>query len=98
MSEQADRTGISEAEMLGRLMTVETILMVLLAHVANLTPSPAGFAAKVLDNAEQAISKTAEEAPPEKDTAALAALQSFGRLCDEMLIHLHRQIPPRGQA
>ncbi len=99
MGESADseRGGISEAEMLGRLMTVETVLMTLMAHVATLAPAPAGFTAQVMENAEKVISKTAEEAPPGREAAANAMLESFGRLCDQMIAHVHRHTPPQGQ-
>lgn len=86
-----------EADLVGRMLTVETLLMALMAHMADLTTNPAGFAAQVMDDAEQAISRAAQQAPQEMDQCAIAALESFGRLSAQMLAHLNRHASPQGR-
>ncbi|MFG1267654.1 hypothetical protein V5F40_06790 [Xanthobacter sp. DSM 14520] len=99
MGKQPDneRVTMLEAELRGRLMTVEIILMSLMAHMAAHTSDPARFTAQAMDDAETAVRNAAQTAPKEMAQTAAFALGSFEQLSGQMLAHLNRHARPQGR-
>ncbi|NMN56887.1 hypothetical protein FHT36_000765 [Xanthobacter sp. SG618] len=93
----SERLAMLEAELRGRLMTVETILMALTAHVAAHTNDPARFTAQAMGDTENALRQAAQSAPKEMAQTAAFALGSFEQLSGQMLAHLNRHARPQGR-
>lgn len=87
---------MTDAELRGRIMTLETLFTTLLAHMAAHTNNPTLFTAQVMENAETMLQRAAQQAPEEMEQTALFALQSFGNIAEQMLAHLTRHAAPGG--
>ncbi len=90
-------TETTEAELRGRVMTLETLLMTLMGHMAAHTSDPALFTAQVMDNTQTMLRRAADTAPKEMEKTAQFALASFDALSGQMLAHLNRHAAPQGR-
>ncbi|MFG1414023.1 hypothetical protein V5G24_23260 [Xanthobacter sp. VTT E-85241] len=91
MSEMTDN------ELRGRIMTLETMVVTLLGHMAAHTSDPAQFTAQVMDNTETMLHRAAKSAPKEMETTVRFALGSFEALSGQVLAHVHRYAVPKGR-
>lgn len=90
-------TKTTEAELRGRIMTLETVMMTLLAHMAAHTDNPVLFGAQVMENAESMLRRATDDVPEEMEETAAFALTSFGNMSAQLLAHFNRYAVPKGQ-
>ncbi|MDR6952320.1 hypothetical protein J2X65_001675 [Ancylobacter sp. 3268] len=87
-----------DAELRGRVIALETIVIAMVAHMAAHTSNPTGFTAQVMDNADQMLNRFAATAPKEMERTSLFALESFSALSNDLLAHLNRYAVPKGRS
>lgn len=76
------------AELHGRVIMLETLLMCAMTHLAASTPDPAGTIGAIMSNAEDMLNRLADQAEPGDQLAAGYALGAFDNVGDAVERHL----------
>lgn len=85
----------TEAEILGRVLAMETLVMTLIVHVAMHTKDPSKFTTQVMGSAGDLLKGMAAGAPKDVRHTARAAMESFAALSQQVVPMLTGAAGPR---
>jgi hypothetical protein len=85
------------AELRGRQVAIETIMLSAFAHFAAHFDKPVLLISQVMGDAELILLKAQREAPAEEAGDTAYALSAFAYFSDAMLSHINRHITPQGR-